>query len=271
VHVINESKSYLTGASRSFIDAKLAGGVDSFSLSEMTEKTGLSVVAAKNQLLRLKNAVTRVSPRQQYFLIIQPEHRSIGAPPVERWLDDYFKWLDRPYYLALQSAAGTFGSNQQAIQETQIITDIPRREMIIGRIRLRFFMKSGIKKTLTQQLPDAYAPLIVSTPESTAYDLIRYSHEIGGIERAAETITPMLPLIKAKELRSVLDAEDEVATAQRLGFVLETLGATVLSNMIKDWLPKVIQMVPISTRLGSDSSAPISRMWGIINNSRSFI
>ncbi len=269
--MINESKSYLTGAARSFIDAKLAGGVVSFSLSEMTEKTGLSVVAAKNQLLRLKKTVTRVSPRQQYFLIIQPEHRSIGAPPVEWWLDDYFKWLGRPYYLALQSAAGTFGSNLQAIQETQVITDISRREMIIGRIRLRFFMKSGIKNTLTQQLPEAYAPLIVSLPESTAYDLIRYSHDIGGIERAAETISPMLRLIKAKELRSVLDAEGEIATAQRLGFVLETLGATVLSKTIKDWLPKVIQMVPISTRLGSDSSAPISREWGIINNSRSFI
>lgn len=271
MQVIHISKSYQTGAAGSFIDAKLASGIVSFSLSEMTDKTGLSVIAAKNQLLRLKNTITRVSPRQQYFLIIPPEQRSIGAPPVEWWLDDYFKWLGRPYYLALQSAAGAFGSNQQAIQETQVITDIPRRDMIIGRLRLRFFMKSGIDKTLTLQLPGAYAPLTVSTPGSTAYDLIRYAHDIGGIERAAETIFPMLRQIKAKELRSVLDAEGEIATAQRLGFVLEALGATNLTKTIRDWLPKTIQMVPISTRLGSDPTAPISREWGVINNSRSFL
>ncbi len=269
--MINEQTLYLTGAARSFIDAKLARGIVSFSLSELTTRTGLSVVAAKNQLLRLKDTVTRVSPRQQYFLIIQPAHRIIGAPPVEWWLDDYFTWLGHTYYIALQSAAGTFGSNQQAIQETQVITDIPRREMVIGRIRLRFFVKSGIDKTLTQQLTGAYAPLVVSTPESTAFDLVRYAHEIGGIERAAETITPMLPLIKAKELRCVLDAENEIATAQRLGFVLEALGAAGLAKTIRDWLPKAIQRVPISTRLGSDSSAPISREWGIINNSGSFL
>ena len=237
----------------------------------MTDKTGLSVVAARNQLLRLKHMVIRVSPRQQYFLIIQPEYRSIGAPPVEWWLDDYFKWLSRPYYLALQSAACIFGSSQQAIQETQIISDIPRREMVVGRIRLRFFMKTGIDNTLTQQLPGAYAPLIVSTPESTVFDLIRYAHDIGGIERAAETIAPLLQLIKPKKLKCVLDAENEIPTAQRLGFVLEALGATGITRTIQGWLPKITRMVPLSNRLDGASTAPINYDWGVINNSKSFL
>ena len=266
-----ETKTYRSGAVAGFVDAKLAGGSVSFSFSELTTQTGLSAIAAKNQLLRLKNAVTRVSPRQQYFLIIQPAHRSIGAPPVEWWLDDYFTWLGRHYYIALQSAAGTFGSSGQAIQETQVITDIPRREMVIGRVRLRYFVKSGIEKTITRQLSGGYAPLIVSTPETTGFDLIRYASGIGGIERAAETIAPMLKLIKAKELKSVLEAEGEIATAQRFGFVLEALGATSLARTVRGWLPKVIQMVPLSTHLGRDSSAPVSHEWGVINNSRSFL
>jgi hypothetical protein len=265
------TKTYLTGAAADFVDAKLARGSVSFSFSELTTKTGLSAIAAKNQLLRLKNTVARVSPRQQYFLIIQPEHRIIGSPPVEWWLDDYFKWLGRHYYLALQSAAGRFGSNRQAVQEIQIITDIPRRDMVIGRIRLHFFLKSGIDKAITRQLPGGYAPLVVSTPETTIFDLIRYASGIGGIERAAETITDMLKVIKAKELKSVLEAEGELATAQRLGFVLEALGATSLANTVRDWLPKLIQMVPVSTHLARDPSAPVSREWGVINNSRSFL
>lgn len=267
----DESKPYLTGSARRFINERLASGIVSFTLAELSAGTGLSIVAAKNQLLRLKDLVVRVSPRQQFFLIIQPVHRSIGAPPVEWWLDDYFNWLEKPYYLALQSAAATFGSSQQAIQETQIITDIPRREMVVGRTRLRFFVKSGIKRTLTQQLSGVYAPVRVSTPESTLFDLVRYASAIGGIERAAETITPMLTLIKVKRLRSVLDVEGEIATAQRLGFILEALGATVLAKTIRVWLPNAVQMVPISTHLGSDPAAPLNHEWGIVNNSRSFL
>jgi hypothetical protein len=261
----------LPGAAKGFIDAKLASGIVSFSLADLTTATGLSVVAARNQLLRLKNMVTRVSPRQQYFLITQPEHRCIGAPPVEWWLDDYFTWLDHRYYLALQSATATFGSSPQAIQETQIITDIPRRDMAIGRIRVRFFVKSDISRTLTQQLPGMYAPLTVSTPESTLFDLIRYASVIGGIERAAETLAPLLKLTKTKGLVRVLNAENEISTAQRLGFVLQVLGATDLTQIIKKWLPKTIQVVPLSTHLEVDSYAQINREWCVINNSRSFL
>ena len=97
----NELNSSSIGAASRFIDAKLATGFASFSLTELTDKTGLSVIAAKNQLLRLKGRAVRVSPRQQYFLIVQPAHRAVGAPPVMDWLDDYFKWLGQPYYLAL--------------------------------------------------------------------------------------------------------------------------------------------------------------------------
>lgn len=270
--MIKVPTSYQPGAAESFIEAKLSQGIVSFSLADLIEKTGLSVIAARNQLLRLGEKVARVSPRQQYFLIVTPEHRSIGSPPVEWWLDDYFGWLGRPYYLAMQSAASAYGSSQQAIQVTQVVTDIPRRGIIIGRTRLHFFVKSGISNTITQQLPSAYAPLLVSTPESTAFDLVRYAHSIGGIERAAETITPMLPLIKAKALKCVLDADNEVATSQRLGFVLEAIGANSLAKVVKNWLPMNIQMVPIATHTGGDKkSVPVSREWGVINNSMSFL
>lgn len=193
--MIKATKPYRTGAAQDFIDERLSRGFVSFSLQEIVTGTGLSVVAARNQLLRLKEAVVRVSPRQQYFLIVQPQHRILGAPPVEWWLNDYFKWLGQPYYLALLSAAATYGSSHQAVQETEIITQVPRRVMIIGRRRLRFFVKSSIDKTITQQLPRAYAPLTVSTPESTVFDLVRYAQRIGGFERAAETIAPMLSMI----------------------------------------------------------------------------
>ena len=117
------------GAAEAFIDARMALGRVAFSLAALVEESGLSAIAARFQLLRLRGKVVRVSPRQPFFLIVGPEHRTLGAPPAIWWLDDYFNWLGRPYYLALQSAASSFGSNPQALQVTQVMTDRPKRAM----------------------------------------------------------------------------------------------------------------------------------------------
>lgn len=191
----------------------------------------------------------------------------MGAPPAIWWLDDYFKWLGRPYYLALQSAASSLGSNQQALQVTQVMTDRPCRALKVGRIQVRFFVKRGIARTSIQQLAQAAAPLSISTPEATAFDLIRYATSIGGIERVAETISPLLPLLRASELKRVLEAENETATAQRLGFVLEVSGAQRLAQATHDWLPAKLALVPLSPLQGDRKNFPIVDRWQVLNNS----
>lgn len=238
-------QTYRNGAAASFIDQKLARGFCSFSLDELTAATGLSAIAARNQLLRLGSRVVRVTPRQPYFLIVTADQQPFGAPPVDRWLDDYFKWLGRPYYLALMSAAAVYGSSPQAVQVIQVMTDMPRRTIQVGRLRIRFFMKSGIERTITRQLPMAYAPLKVSAPESTIYDLVRHAPKIGGIERAAETIAPMLNQVTSRNLMQALKAEAEVASVQRLGYVLESLGAAKLAKTVRKWLPENSKAIPL--------------------------
>jgi len=255
------------GAAEAFIDAHMALGRVAFALADLMKESGLSAIAAKRQLSRLRGRAVRVSPRQPFFLIVGPEHRSMGAPPAIWWLEDYFNWLGRPYYLALQSAASSFGSNPQALQVTQVMTDRPCRAMKVGRIQVRLFVKSGIARTPKQQLTRAAAPLWISTPEATAFDLIRYATSIGGIERAAETIGPLLPLLRARELKRVLEAEDEPATAQRLGFVLEAGGAKRLAQTIHDWLPEKLALVPLSPLRGDRKSITVVERWQVLNNS----
>jgi len=226
----------------------------------------LSAVAAKFQLLRLRGKVVKPSPRRPFFLIVGPEHRAMGAPPAIWWLQDYFNWLDRPYYVALQSAASLLGSNPQALQVTQVMTDRPCRPIKVGRIQVRFFVKHGIERTSTQELVRAMAPLCISTPEATAFDLIRYATSIGGIERAAETIFPLLPALRARELRRVLESEDEPAVAQRLGFVIEAGGAKRLAQTIHDWLPAKLVPVLLSPSTGDRKNIPVVERWQILNS-----
>jgi len=186
---------------------------------------------------------------------------------VTWWLQDYFNWLGRPYYLALQSAASVYGSNPQALQVTQVMTDRPYRTIQVGRIQVRFFVKRWLKRTSTQQMDQAAAPLCISTPEATVFDLVRYAGKIGGIERAAETIEPFLFSLRAHELKRVLEAEGECAVAQRLGFVIEAMGANKLAQAIHDWLPNKLAVVPLSPLKGERENIPIVERWGVLNNS----
>src|SRR5947207_14902822 len=113
------------GAAQAFCEARLPLGRVTLSLTDLVKESGLSAIAAKRQLSRLRGKVVRVSPRQPFFLIVSPEHRTVGAPPAIWWLQDYFNWLGRPYYLALQSAASSLGSNPQALKVTQSIAGRP--------------------------------------------------------------------------------------------------------------------------------------------------
>lgn len=224
------------------------------------------VTAARSQLARLGSRVVRVSRMHQFFVIVSPEQFAIGAPPVAWWLDDYFKWLGHPYYLALQSAAATYGATPQALQVTHVMTDVPRRPVTVGRLQVRFFVKGGVERTPTQPLANAYAPLEVSTPEATAFDLIRYASRIGGTGRAIETLVPLLPLLRRAEMKRVLDAENETSTAQRLGYIIERSGKTTLAGVIYDWLPSQLPLIPLVSTKMKARSGPLIEKWRLLNN-----
>ncbi|MBN2266594.1 MAG: hypothetical protein JW775_12355 [Candidatus Aminicenantes bacterium] len=262
------SKPRRSGAAEAFCDGRLAMGRVTLALVDLVKASGLSALAAKRQLSRLRGKAVRISPRQPFYLIVSPEHRSLGAPPPNWWLQDYFDWLGRPYYLALQSAASSYGSNPQALQITQVMTNKPLRPIKVGRAQLRFFVKCGIERTPIRQPVGAVAPLCVSTPEATAYDLIRYATSIGGIERAAETIRPLLPLMHVRELKRVLDAENEAIVAQRLGFVIDALGAEQLAKTIRAWLPDELTPVMLSPSKGKRDDLPLVKRWEVFNSSR---
>lgn len=253
-----------TGVAAAFVEERLERGLITFDLAELTRQTGLSDVAAKNQLHRLPGRVVRVSPHQAFFLIVESQHRPMGAPPVEWWLDDYFRWLGRPYYLALLSAAEVYDSAPQAVQVKQVMTDVPRREISVGRLRILCFVKNRMERTPVQQPPNAYAPLRISTPEATALDMIRYASRIGGMERALETLTPLLPLFRASELKRALDAENDVAVAQRFGYLIETAGHHRWARIVRHWLPPRLVRLPLHSSKQDLTETEQSSRWRIL-------
>lgn len=128
--------------------------------------------------------------------------------------------------------------------------------------------KRNLTRTLKHCHRHAQFPLWISTPEATAFDLIRYATRIGGIERAAETIAALLPALHSRELRRVLDAEDEPTIAQRLGFIIEAGGGNALADAVHAWLPDKLATVPLSPIKGDRRHFPVIERWQVFNNSR---
>lgn len=221
-------------AAERFADALLAKGRVAFALSEVMQATGLSLIAARNQILRAHGRFVRVAPKQQFFLIVSPEHRSVGAPPAEWWLDDYLKWLGRPYYVALLSAAAIHGSQPQALQTLQVMTNAPRRKIEIGRIRIQFFVKSSIASTPTEWVRHARAPLLVSTAEATTLDLVNYADRVGGTERVVETIRPLLKTMRVRDLNRALVVA-RPTSAPRLAAALVAAGNPGMAESVRKW------------------------------------
>ena len=214
----------LDGVAARFLDTCQARGQITFGLSELQRETGLTRLAARRQLARLRARVTRVTPRRDFFLIVSPEYRALGAPPVEWWLDAFCRYRQQPYYLGLLSAAEMHGSSHQAAQVIQVITDRPMPAIVLGRLRVEFLVKKQVAATPVLEAPNAYAPLLLSTPEATMLDPVAYAHRIGGIARAMETIADLRPKITRKGLVRALRTEQETPNKQRLGFILQTLG-----------------------------------------------
>ncbi len=267
--IANEmSQDRRTKAVVEFATRQLQAGRVGFALQHLLDETGLSEPAARSQLWRQREWIVRVPSANSFFVIVAPEHRVQGAPPVEWWIDDYFHTAGRPYYIALQSAAAALGSSPQAIQMTQVVTDAPRKPVQIGRQRISFFLKQKAAGTPTQQLPAAYAPARVSAPAATAFDLVRYAEKIGGIGRVVETLRPMLAKVRPLDLAAVIAFEDEIASAQRLGFVLEKLGHPRLANAIDRWLPAKRPLTALSP--GRPREGAVDRRWRVLDNSAEF-
>jgi len=250
-----------------FLDDLQARGDLVVSVDEAAKQNVLTRIAALRQLERLAPRTTRLPGRPSAFLVVPPEHRMRGAPPVAAWLDEYFRARGDLYYVGLLSAAALHGSSSQAVQVTQVILRRPRRPIVVGKIHLDFYVKSKLELTPLTEIPGLPAPLAVSSPEATALDLIAFSHRLGGIERALEVIKGLKPVLTAPGLRSAICRGVPVTVLQRIGYVFEMLRFDSLADIVQGALPKHFPAALLQAH-GQRIKGPAHEPWAIVNNTQ---
>jgi predicted transcriptional regulator of viral defense system len=249
-----------------FVDRLQESGRYTFVREEALRELHLNAASLKKAVMRLAAKARIVVPRRGFYAIVPVEYRLAGAPPPTWFIDGLMAHLGRPYYAGLLSAAALYGAAHQQPQEFQVITDRPQRLMRVGRSRIRFFVKKNMGHVVIEEHKTETGIMRVSTPEATAIDLLRYTRVIGGLSHAATVLVELVERIDRDKLAEAAKAEGDLAAVQRLGYILENVGAerqvSILANWINERSPRNIPLNPAKSMKGH----PVNRRWRIVVN-----
>lgn len=192
------------------------------------------VNAFKRSASRLIEQVKIARLKGDMYLIIPPEHRIVGCIPTTWFIDVMMRHFNLPYYVGLLSAAAFHGASHQQPMVFQVMTTKPIRPIVIGQVRLMFCYKKNILPNFYQPIKTASGSMFVSTPEMTAFDLVRYAHASGQLNHVATVFSELAESINAEKLAIFVENEwVESATAQRTGYLLEQVSNLDLTLLAK--------------------------------------
>ncbi|MFN7934342.1 MAG: type IV toxin-antitoxin system AbiEi family antitoxin [Bryobacteraceae bacterium] len=249
-----------------FVDSLQERGRYTFSREEALSALGVTPVALKRAAERLKAKRRLAAPRRGFYTIVPLEYRQSGSLPAASFIDQLMHYHEVPYYVGLLSAAEIHGAAHQRPQQFQVIASKQLRPVVIGRNRIQFFLKKDLERTPVQVVKTASGQIRVSSPESTALDLVRFQDRVGGLDHVATVLLELAEKMDPARLVAAAQREPEIASVQRLGYILEFIGKEQVVRKVANWVdhrdPKI---VPLITGEPASGSARDSR-WRILRN-----
>jgi predicted transcriptional regulator of viral defense system len=263
MHMITLSFSDLS----SWIDSRHSQGLYYFTREEALNVLSTTEIAFKQAVLRLvkKKRVARI--RGGFFIIIPLEYANTGVLPAEWFMNDLMNYVGQAYYVGLLSAAVLHGAAHQQPQQFHVVTTKPLREIRFKSLIIHFFVKKRFAITPVIQVKVQTGFIPVSTPEATALDLIRYARAIGGMDRVLTVLHELGEAINPSRLVEVAKGDENLTYAQRLGWLLEKAGYSLLTQELSQWIK---EKSPLPAKL--EPSLPVrgaktDSRWKLIINS----
>jgi len=221
-----------------FVDRLQINGRYWFTKDEARKVSGSRESNLKTSLWRLekKHRIARV--RRGFYVVIPLEYSRQGIIPPDWFIHDFMKFIDKTYYVGLLSAAALHGAAHQQPQEFQVVVPKEMRKIRLGQLQIRFFRKSTTGHGAVVQTKTSTGYMRVSTPAVTAVDLVTYSKQTGGLDRVATIINELKESIDPKAILDAAQNESACASIQRLGWLLEKLGAAEQAIPLQKYLKK---------------------------------
>jgi predicted transcriptional regulator of viral defense system len=222
-----------------FVEDLLAHGRYSFIRREAERRLGGSPSAVYMALRRLVKGGRLAMPRSGFYVIVDPQHRASGTLPPEWFIQDLMALIGKPYYVGLLSAAQIHGAAHHRPQSFQVvIPDRSIRPIRAGNARIRFFGKGPFEQSVIREAKSPAGLFRVSSPETTAWDLVRYPGAGGGLENVATVLSELSESLDAASLKKCVKGHGDLLVAQRLGFLLDLVDGKDLTAGLAQWVEK---------------------------------
>lgn len=214
-----------------YLTTLLSKGELIFSKATALKALEKSDAAIRNSIKR-KVASREIIPLLRgYYLIVPVEYKQLGFVPPELFIDDLMKATHAPYYVGLLSAASFYGATHQATQVFQVMVGKSMKPIALGHTRIIFYFNKKLMQIPTQSLKTDRGSLVLSTPEATAFDLLRYVHQSGSLNHVATILGEMAEKMHARALQKAA-LKFPLVYAQRLGYLLDYLGNEKLTEAL---------------------------------------
>lgn len=242
-----------------------ANGRYHFTTAELRSALSTSAAAVRLALSRLARKGQVASPARGFYVIVPPEYRRLGCLPPDQFIPALMEHRKRPYYAALLSAAQYHGAAHHRPQEFQVALAVNRRPISCGTVRVTFIARRRIIEVPVQNFNTPRGTILVSTVEGTALDLVRYEYRVGGLDQVATVLSELAEQIDPYRLVAAADAAP-IPWAQRLGYLLERVGAADKAALLKDHVQqKAYGTIPLLPAAVSDGS-PRADDWHLLVN-----
>ena len=246
-------------------------GEHAFSLEKIKQVFAhISEAAAKRALARLSKKGKILSIHKGYYLIIDPQHQAKGILPPTLFVNDLMKFLDRPYYVGLLSAAQMHGAAHHAPQEFYVFTNRPAMRPLQKKgVKVNFIGINKIPEDFLEERKTESGYIKISSPVLTAVDLIDFDYVVGRISRVSTVLNELAELLKPEDFNSRLLEIAKVATLQRLGYIFEyIIGQPQLAEALYSLLlgsGKKLQRIKLNSH-GKVEGFPVDKKWQVIIN-----
>jgi predicted transcriptional regulator of viral defense system len=242
-----------------------ASGRYVFTRQEAEAARGGSPVAVQHALRRLKKKGRIASPRRGFYVIVPPEYRAAGCPPASWFIDDLMNSLERRYYVGVLTAAALHGAAHQQPMVFQVIADHPVRDMAAGRVRIEIHASRSVGKMPVDRVQTETSTMAVATPETTAFDLVRFALAAGHWNNVATVLSELAEKLDGDALAGIAPCV-QLPDVQRLGYLLTIVGEGERAAPLAAWLS---QRRTTIVRLRTDMPAgevDVDPQWRLIPN-----
>ena len=207
-------ESEITGRS-TFSYAEISSALPSYS------KAGLST-----ELSRLTRAGVIASVHKGFYVTIPTRYKATGIVPPLYYIDSMFRYLEKPYYVSLLSAAQLYGAAHQKPLVSFVTTVLPRMRTSKAKNPYMFWVyrKHIPDGCLIRERKGEWGTFRCSSPELTALELVQYEHLAGGLNNVATVLAELVESIdfSSKEMASLFSAITS-RTIQRTGYLIEVV------------------------------------------------